>query len=267
MKTNSSGKKIAITGYFALAILAFVSTPLLAGERPMGIRPQSISSTSHGVVSQIADGTSWITSITLVNLEDSPSEYQVDFYDDSGNPMKLDFTAGSWSSVSGTLAVNGSIVIETTGESSVLKQGYAIVNDTICCPHLGGHAVFRNHIPGRPDTEAVVPLSSFDSDGQYVLPFDNTNGFVTSMAYCNPWKYDATTITAAIYDEAGNRLYLDQFRADPRKHEAFTLPERWTQTVGKRGVVVFSVTGYWSALGLRFNPAGSFTSVFPFTKY
>lgn len=81
------------------------------------------------------------------------------------------------------------------------------------------------------------------------------------MAYCNPWKYGGTTITAAIYDEAGNRFYLDQFRADPLKHEAFTLQERSPQTSGKRGVVVFSVTDQWSALGLRFDPAGSFTTV------
>lgn len=167
---------MASTSCVGLAILAFVITPLRAGERAMDIRPKSITSMTRAVLSQLADGAGWMTSITLVNLEDSPSEYQVDFYDDSGNPMKLDFSTGSWSSISGTLAVNGSVVLETTGNSSVLKQGYAIVNDTICCPRFGGHAVFRNHIAGRPDSEAVVPLSSYEWEGQYVLAFDNTNG-------------------------------------------------------------------------------------------
>ena len=110
------------------------------------------------------------------------------------------------------------------------------------------------------DFEAVVPFSNkFDDD--FVLPFDNTPGYTTSMATCNPSDYAVQTVTVSFYDPQGNRFHPDQFTLNPLEHRAYAMDVNWPQTAGKKGLAVFQV-GPWGApvLGLRFNWTGPFTS-------
>ena len=211
------------------------------------------------VIAQIADGGGWKTSVTLVNLQDKAVAYKLNFWDSSGQPLVLPFAGiGSRSTLEGTLPVAGSATIETAGTSDTLREGWGEL--AAGQGSIGGMAVFCQRIVGRPDFEAVVPLSS-RYESRFVLPFDNTAGFTTSMAIVNASYYATAVVTAAFRTEGGQQIMLDQFTLGPQGHIAFSMRERYPQMSGGRGVIEFSTPGLeLSALGLRFNDFGAFTS-------
>ena len=213
------------------------------------------------VLPQVADGGNWTTTITLVNLDTAAAQYQLKFYQSGGQPLTLDFVGiARGSVVTGTLPVNGSVVIQTAGAAQTVSQGFAILTRPDY-KDVNGYGIFRQRIPGRSyDFEAVVPFSS-NYDDDYVLPFDNTQGYTTSMAICNPSDYSSQTVTVAFHDEQGNRFHIDQFTLNPLEHRAYEMPGNWPQTAGKKGLAVFQVGPYGApVLGLRFNWTGPFTS-------
>ncbi len=220
--------------------------------------------TSDDVLPQVADGFDWKTSITLVNMDAAPAQYKLEFYQSGGQRWTLDFVGlGLRDTITGTLPVNGSVVIQTAGTSPTVSQGFAILTRPDY-KDVNGYGIFRQRIPGRAyDFEAVVPFSSeFDDD--YVLPFDNTQGYDTSMAICNPSDYSTQTVTVAFYDQQGTRFHLDQFTLNPMEHRAYAMKVNWPQTADKKGLAVFQVGGAVvpgaPVLGLRFNWTGPFTS-------
>lgn len=215
----------------------------------------------NDVLPHIADGDYWKTSITLVNMDTDPAQYALTFRQNGGAPLVLDFVGlGQGSVITGTLPVNGSVVIETAGTSPTLSQGFAIL-ESPNFKNVNGYGIFRQRFPWRAeDFEAVTPFSSkYDDD--FILPFDNTAGSTTSMAICNPSSYSDEIVTVAFYDEAGNRFHLDQFTLKPYEHTGFATDIKWPQTIRKRGTAVFQVSPWGaSVLGLRFNWTGPFTS-------
>ena len=175
--------------------------------------------------------------------------------------MTLDFVGlGRGSEVTGTLPVNGSFVLETTGTSETLSQGFALM-ESPNYETVNGYGIFRQRIPGRSqDFEAVTPLSAaYDDD--FILPFDNTQGYTTSMAICNPSTYTSQIVTVAFYESGAARFLLDQFTLNPLEHTAYEFTSKWPLTNGKRGTAVFQVSPYGAPVfGLRFNWTGPFTS-------
>jgi hypothetical protein len=210
----------------------------------------------------VADGGSWKTIITLVNVDNSVGAYVIKFYADDGSPMTLPTTAGTTNTIAGTLPANGSIVIETAGTAGVLSQGWALVSTT---NNITGNAIFRQTVPGRPDFEASMPIIVYVEDSDYLLPFDHITSS-TGVAIANPLSYTAITISVTFRDEQGNQFYADSFTLGPLAHTAFSLAQRYPPSQGRRGVVELSTTGLtMSVLGLRFE-AASFTSVLPMTR-
>jgi len=217
----------------------------------------------NDVLPQVADGNYWKTTITLVNMDDEPADYRLRFFRSGGGttPLTLDFVGlGRVSVVSGRLPMNGSVVIETTGMSDPPVTGFALL-DSPNYTNVNGYGIFRQRIPGRPqDFEAVTPFSS-SIDDDFLLPFDNTQGYTTSMAICNPSTYATQTVTVSFFDGGGNRFHLDQFTLAPLQHDAYEFTLKWPQTNGRRGIAVFQVSpDGTSVLGLRFNWTGPFTS-------
>jgi hypothetical protein len=215
------------------------------------------------VLPQIADGGGWRTTLTLVNHGDDEARYTVTFHDANGAALRLSLVGiGVVSTYSGRIAVNGSVVLQTSGTGE-LRQGWAYVDQTV--GRIAGMAIFGQTNPDTGRTqEAVVSLTTW-SDDDFSVPFDNTGGFVTALALCHarPERFaSSTTATAAFYDEQGSRIHLDQITLQPGQRLAFATADRWPELAGKRGTMRFTTPGlYLSALGLRFNPGGSFTSV------
>jgi hypothetical protein len=209
------------------------------------------------VIPHVVDGGSWQTSFFWVNLENHPVSFQVLFFDDFGNDMFLPVAGlGLVRQVNVTLDTAGSIEFETTGTANNLKQGWALLSQTTS-DTIGGMAVFKQHVFGRPDQEAVVPVvSQFDS--HFVLLFDNT-AFITGIAISNP-TLNSVDIPVTIRNQSG--IIIDQrtISLGPYGHTAFSLPDTWFSTVARRGAIEFQTSGFGvAALGLRFN-GSAFTS-------
>jgi hypothetical protein len=70
-------------------------------------------------------------------------------------------------------------------------------------------------------------------------------------------------INATIFDNTGTQIGLQAIAMPPNGHIAFISAERFPVTAGRRGLIQFQNTagGTIAAVGLRFSPSGSFTSV------
>jgi hypothetical protein len=222
----------------------------------------TFTSSIDGVIAQVADGASWKTIITLVNVDTGVGAYVIDFYADDGSPLVLATTAGNSSSIAGTLPVNGSVVIETAGTAANLSQGWARVTTT---NKITGNAIFRQSVPGRPDFEASMPIIVYVENSDYLLPFDHITSS-TGVAIANPLSFETISISVTFWDEQGIQLLTDTFTLGPLAHTAFSLSQRYPQSAGHRGVVELATTSLaMNVLGLRFGDA-SFTSLLPLTR-
>ncbi|MBA3973674.1 MAG: hypothetical protein C0504_05565 [Candidatus Solibacter sp.] len=115
--------------------------------------------------------------------------------------------------------------------------------------------------PGRPDFEALVPLSSYD-DTVFFMPFDNLEDFVTSMALLNPGTNLTTDVTATVFDGNGNQLATSVISLAPGNQTAFAIPDRFPSTRNCVGSIMFrGSTTRLSALGFRFNAGGAFATI------
>lgn len=209
------------------------------------------------VIPHFVDGSGWKTSISLVNLENRAVNFQVLFFRDDGFDLVVPIAGqGPVRGMNITLGSAGSLTFETTGESSSLAQGWALISQSPS-DSIGGLAIFRQRIAGRPDFEAVVPVVN-QFDNHFVLMFDNT-GFTTATAVANPSML-SVSIPVNIRNEQGQIIDSRSIALGPYGHTAFTLPDKWPSTAGRRGTVEFLTSGFGvGALGLRFG-AASFTS-------
>ena len=214
-------------------------------------------------IPQVADGANWKTTFILVNLDSVESKYKLDFHGDDGTARSFQLVGlGARSSVSGTIAGRGTVTIETAGTSATLNQGWADL-DLIGTDNVGIMAIFGTQgIPGRPDYEATV-IGATGVDYEGVLPFDNMNGFVTSMAILNPSDFTESVVTVKITDSTGATLRTETLRLAAGRKIAFATTDRWPETRNRRGGIHFDSTSIQplSVLGLRFHPGGAFTTV------
>jgi hypothetical protein len=212
---------------------------------------------SRALMSQIADGAGWKTTISLVNTDTIPAFFQLNFWNDDGTAMQLPLASGGTvTQYSDTIPLGGSRTINT-GEGTSLLQGWA---ELVTSRSIGGLAIFRQRRPGSPDFEAASTLGP-NANGSLLAPFDNTQSFVTSMALVNPASQTAR-VSVNIRDENGVILSSSNISLPPRGHTGFALPSQFPASANRRGLAEFSTSDSpLAGLGLRFNPGGAFTSL------
>jgi hypothetical protein len=121
-------------------------------------------------------------------------------------------------------------------------------------------ATFRQRIAGRPDFEAVVPFSPINETA-LVMPFDNRANFSTGIAWLNPDRSATASVQVSIRLPDSSILRLDSFTLLPGTKLVFAMPSRYPEAIARNGSIFVSTSGpAFSALGLRFNPDGAFTS-------
>jgi hypothetical protein len=225
--------------------------------------------TNAGSMAQLASAGYWTTTITLVNTSHLPAQARLNFFDDNGNPLALplNFPQSSSGLAAPLLAstldriVNpgAQLVVQSTGPNSQpTLSGWAQV---LTNGYLGGFAVFSQAI-GNTNQEAEVPLDTSHS-GDYVVPFDNTNGSASAMALANI-SATAVTVAISISDDAGNVILSDTITLPAMGHRSFNLADRYgSVTAGRRGTLEFTTPspGLISVLGLSFNSTGAFSTI------
>ena len=144
----------------------------------------------------------------------------------------------------------------------------------MCCSRVGrrssprsplmGTAVFRQRSATGLDSEGAVQVVPPVGD-RVVLPFDNTQGFVTALAVLNESGSDGPPLSIVIKDENGQTIPSGLVRLYPYSRVAFGMPAQFPASKDRRGTIEFSGS-HFSVLGLRFNPRGAFTSISPLGK-
>ena len=250
------------------AMPAFSQRPTQPGRARSDL--ESAAGIGNSIITHIADGGGWKTSIILVNLSQSKTaNFKLNLLGDDGTPQQFSFEIiGNKTDVSGALAVGGSTVIKTAGTSSGVTQGWGKLDFLGTTDSVGGYAVFSN---GN-GNEAAVPFESTIGENP-VLPFDNTNGLEMGVALANS-DFIAMTINATFKDGNGGVIGTSQFTMLPNTHTSFALTDKWPFTAGKQGTVFFQCSDTFGSnafglavLGLRFTPLGAFTSVAALQKW
>jgi hypothetical protein len=213
-----------------------------------------------GGFAQIASGAGWQTTMTLINLSAATVNGQVTFYGAAGSAMTLPLMfpqfglSLSASSQTFTLSPGASLVIQSGG-GSALSVGWANVQATGA---LTGYSIFDFNLPGG-DSEGTVPFDNSISS-TLLLPYDNTNGYRTGVALANETQSSAS-ITASVLDQNGVRLASSQISLPAFAHMSLFVDQLFSVSANGLGVVQFQSTEAITAIGLRFSPSGSFTSI------
>lgn len=245
---------------FVLAVICLSAMPVVADDTRR-VKPRINAGSLYDIIPQVAAGAGWKTTFMIANLEPEKAvTWSLKFFAPDGKPMPVPIVGmGRNSLFGGVLNIHGSITVETE-DAGDLVQGWAKLEST-GIDDVGAVVIFRQRVASRPDFEAVVPVS-FSIDYEFVLPFDNTNGYVTAVAWVNPSEFGETVFDAEVFDEAGSMLGTSRIRLGPGERQAFALPDRFPITAGRRGTIAPKLDlDFLSALGLRFAPGGSFTSV------
>jgi hypothetical protein len=220
---------------------------------PTSVDPAA-SASNASVLPQFAFGGGWYSALYFTNFTGTQVSFLVNFVSGTGTPLTVPSIGES--SVDVSLPANGTAVIQAPNTGS-LVEGYAAFT---LPAGVSGYGVFRQSVPGEPDQEAVVPLSSAGATLND-LTWDDTT-LVTAVAMVNP-SSTAAGGTITVWNENGNKIGTSTISLPPNSKTAATLRSLsgLSGVAGTLGSAQFSVTtGNISVLGLRFNGV-AFTSI------
>jgi len=247
---------------FTLAAGAVDKFTILAERDSLAPRPMLFNLTDR-IIPQVVTGGGWTTTFFLTNL--GTVDYKIDllFYDDDGKPLSVSFPERRLIGPDFVVTLPAGMSITAELDDAPFgptRQGWAMLADPSA--KIGGWVVLRQRVFGRPDFEALVPLSPI-SDKQFTLGFDNRSGYSTGVAFANPTASNQPATAQMTFVDSDNRVLLrDSITLPPSGHIAFSVPDKYPATAGKFGLLrVFTEASRFSAMGLRFNPGGAFTSV------
>lgn len=220
------------------------------------------------VFPHLAVGGSWESEVALVNLGSNTVSFSQFYYDQAGNPMAItirslpDGQTETTDSIDATLGPGERFTFLLSSDSQETRVGWSYLDYITQGQRLGGFVVFRAiGGPAWPDLEAVVPLSAID-DFIFFLPYDNLDGFTTSMAIVNGSIGATNEVSAVVLDQDANVLERKTITLAPGEQRAFALTDEFPATANNIGTIYFEGSfDLLSALALRFNPSGAFTTV------
>lgn len=223
-----------------------------------------------------AGGGAWQTTVILVNRSATAGGViHFHFFQSDGQPMPAPIEGVLLSTHRLAIAPNGSRRLVIADDSAPLTQGWLRI---IMPPNvaLSGQAILRQRVPGRPDFETAVPLSAmpdavrclvplpgYMAPPGWIFPFDNTPGFVTTIALVNTSGIPRL-ISLEATDEEGRFMGGVQFEMQPGRHLAFRLEDRLPMLAGQRGT--FRLPSTRSEVGVvvfLFNDSGPFATLLP----
>lgn len=217
-----------------------------------------------GSLADLASGSGWETTFTLVNLGSASTPVSLNLFGDPGTTLSLPFTFPQGtnaplnaSTVNQAINANSVLLLDTTGPlSQALSVGWG---DVSAIGNVNAYEIFRYNPSGQ---EAVVPMEN--RTGSFALLFDNTslvNTLGTGVALANLGAQPAT-VPVVINDDSGAQIASGSIQLAAHGHTAFTLSDQYPATAGKRGTVQLAApsSGQISALGIRANGT-SFTTI------
>jgi hypothetical protein len=231
-----------------------------------------------GVIPHIAMGGPWHTTVVVTNHEARfGNEVVLKFYTPDGTDLPVNLVGDlpqnttvstSSSEFRMTLQPLQTVVAEVTPKSDPdrVQTGWMVlegeVNKVARC-----YTIYKGFIPGQLDLESIIP-PSFPSPYVNSLPFDNRNGYVTSIAMVNNFNMNPIEVVVDVLDVSGTVIATYSETIGPRNQMAFETPRLWPATENRFGIIRMqprsSVIAF-AAIGLLFSPKGSMTAV-PLTQ-
>ena len=251
-----------------ISVLGIRTTPLGSSKTLTTIPALANVGTGGGSIAHIAVSNGWQTTFVLVNAGTTPSLANLNFFDDSGNPLPLSITypqaLGAPTTVTGvtpTLAGGAMLMVQANGPlANAVQIGSAQLTTT---GKISGFVIFRY----QNGQEAVVPLESRNA-GAYVLAFDNTGGTATGVAV-NSVSTQAVSVPVIVRNDAGAQIATGNIALAANGHSAFTLGvDQFLAAAGIRGTIEFDAPAgaQIGALGIRIPIAHTFTTLPALTK-
>jgi len=118
--------------------------------------------------------------------------------------------------------------------------------------------VFTIRTPGHQDQDGTAPIAA--STSRLLVPYDDSNGFVTGIAVVNPTS-SAQTIQVGFRTTTGGVAMASLPSVPAGGHMSFVLSQQFPVIQGHEGLAEFtSTTGTFSMIALRVNPTSSFTA-------
>lgn len=218
----------------------------------------SIGSAQTLIIPQIADGGGWQTTLVLTNTSTAAATANLTFFQSiSGggttNWVPPFLETSTPQSVSVPAA--STVFLHTPGTATTLSEGWVQVQAGSA---IVAYAIFTQTVPGRTNQDGTALAAT--STSRVLMPFDNTIGFVTSLAITNPTS-TGESITVAVQPVNGSAAQLSPITLPANGYLAFTLPQQFPSTLSQSGLLEFyTSTGSLSLIALRFNPSGGFTA-------
>lgn len=220
------------------------------------------------LISQIAAGGTWRTTIVLANTTSSSAPFKLRFRDSLGNPLIT-----QWQKTTATTVGDPELTVEIAGEvpgfglvsyrtvdnpSASTQVGYAqLIEGT----GITGQAIFQQVQPNGRVYAAASPLAMPMS--RFILPIDNTSGALTAAAVANPSRGSNPLEIAMRRDAGGDPMEEPTRLFEPWQHRAELVSTMFSPTAENK----FATADVWARnaavgiLGLRFLPnSGPFTS-------
>jgi hypothetical protein len=256
-------------GLVATSLWADQRDPLAAVDPNTVQPPNSLAHIAYGI-----DGaSSWKTSFVFLGLDAIASTVQLLTYSPTGSPLAVPVVGGATASVHEfNVPAGGAVQVDLDETASQgISTGWAGI---ISSGNVRGQGIFRSRYAGRLDLEAVVPMVSRGQPACIIpfptqpaamlaMPFDDTGGYGTSVAFANTATV-ARTLDLEFLDQGGVQIFLAHENMAAHAQLAFETSGRYAAVSGKKGWmrVQNNITDF-SALGFRFVPGGAFTTWLP----
>lgn len=210
------------------------------------------------VIPQIADGNGWQTELVLTNTGATATTVSLSFFQSTANGVTQSWTpAFLETSVLQNIPVPAAstVFLHTPGTAASLSEGWAQLQTG---PAVSAYAIFTETVPGRQNQDGTALAAP--SVSRMLVPFENTNGFVTSIAIVNTTGAPES-VAVAMQPGSGAAAQLSPITLPANGYVAFTVPQQFSSTASRNGLLEFyAATGSFSLIALRFNPTGAFTA-------
>ena len=216
------------------------------------------------IIPQIVDGGAWLTTLAVSNTGATQASASLNFFQEIGNvstpgatqPWSLLFAEMNTVQPQNLVLQPGStLFLHTLGTAPSTTIGWGELVQPI-----GGsvvaYAIFTQRLAGRADQDGTAPAAA--AGNRILVPFDNTNGAVTTIAIANPSAVNES-ILVGIRTPLGT-IQPSPITLPPQGHASFTFPEQFPWSTNQSGLAeLYTVNGTFSILSLRFN-SGAFTT-------
>ena len=226
--------------------------------------------TGGGSITHVAYNGGWTSVFYIANTGNASAQFTLSFFDENGIvlPVPLSLPQSGTMTVPAptftrTLAAGAMLLVEAQAQDAQnLVVGSAQLATT---GNISGFEIFRWNTFGQ---EASVPLET-RTPNSFVLVFDDTNGLTTGVALASTFGLPVN-VTATVRDDTGAQIGVPQtINLAARGHTQFLLPNLYSATAGKRGMVEFAAPQgqTFSVIGLRAKSSdGTLTTIPVLTK-